>query len=60
VRQLPATVLRSAPSYDCLNSDSPAANGGLFANNACTRDRLEAELCKVAEELRGEVDWEVG
>jgi hypothetical protein len=26
----------------------------------CTRDRLDAELCKIAEDLRGEVDWEVG
>jgi hypothetical protein len=26
----------------------------------CTRDRLEAELRKIAEDLRGEVDWEVG
>jgi hypothetical protein len=25
-----------------------------------TRDRLEAELCAIAAELRGEVDWEVG
>ena len=25
-----------------------------------TRDRLEAELRKIAAELRGEVDWEVG
>jgi hypothetical protein len=26
----------------------------------CTRDRLEAELRKIADDLRGEVDWEVG
>ena len=26
----------------------------------CTRDHLDAELCKIAEDLRGEVDWEVG
>jgi hypothetical protein len=26
----------------------------------CPRDRLEAELRKIADELRGEVDWEVG
>jgi hypothetical protein len=25
-----------------------------------TRERLEAELCKIASDLRGEVDWEVG
>jgi len=25
-----------------------------------TRDRLEAELCAIAAELRGDVDWEVG
>jgi hypothetical protein len=25
-----------------------------------TRDRLEAELCTIAAELRGDVDWEVG
>jgi hypothetical protein len=25
-----------------------------------TRDRLDAELCTIAAELRGEVDWEVG
>jgi len=26
----------------------------------CPRDRLEAELRKIADDLRGEVDWEVG
>lgn len=25
-----------------------------------TRDRLEAELCTIATELRGDIDWEVG
>jgi len=25
-----------------------------------TRERLNAELCAIAAELRGDVDWEVG
>jgi len=60
----PRIWLLSSTSCTSAARFAPAALACGFTSAAssrrCTRDRLDAELRKIAEDLRGEVDWEVG